>query len=86
MKIVISLNDTNLKEAQIKLLNDWLTKWGLTPIQGARVLKIQKSKMSEFLSLKSDRLLPSYIAAHIETFNQLNDMEGKKIIEERLKF
>ena len=68
-----------------KLLQNWLTKWGLTPAQGAKVLKIQKSKMSEYLSEASDRELPEYIAAHIETFDQLTERKAKKIIENRLK-
>lgn len=68
-----------------ELLQNWLTKWRLTPTQGAKVLKIQKSKMSEYLSDTSDRLLPDYIAAHIETFEQLAESKAKKIIENRLK-
>lgn len=68
-----------------ELLQNWLTKWGLTSTQGAKVLKIQKSKMSEYLSDTSDRVLPDYIAAHIETFDQLSESKAKKIIESRLK-
>jgi len=41
--------------------------------------------MSEYLSKASDRHLPEYIAAHIETFDQLAESKAKKIIENRLK-
>jgi hypothetical protein len=68
-----------------ELLQSWLNKWGLTLTQGAKVLKIQKSKMSEYLSETSDRVLPDYIAAHIETFNLLAETKARKIIENRLK-
>lgn len=68
-----------------ELLQSWLNKWGLTPTQGAKVLKIQKSKMSEYLSDTSNRVLPDYIAAHIETFNQLAESKARKIIENRLR-
>lgn len=68
-----------------ELLQGWLNKWGLSPTQGAKVLKIQKSKMSEYLSETSNRVLPDYIAAHIETFNQLAESKARKIIENRLK-
>ena len=68
-----------------ELLQQWLEHWNLKPIDGAKVLKIQKSKMSEYLSLKSNRNLPDYIAAHIETFNLLSPSEAQKIIQKRLK-
>jgi predicted XRE-type DNA-binding protein len=66
-------------------LHNWLKKWGLTSSQGAKVLRIQKSKMSEYLSETSDRVLPSYIQAHIETFDQLSEVKARKIIENRIK-
>lgn len=62
-------------------LQNWLTFWGLQASDGAAVLCIQKSKMSEYLSGK--RALPPYIAAHIETFNALDKEEGIKIIQKR---
>lgn len=67
------------------LLQDWLNKWGLTPSQGAKVLMIQKSRISEWLSENCERTLPPYIAAHIETFDHLAESKAKKIIENRLK-
>ncbi|WP_063382190.1 hypothetical protein [Pseudoalteromonas luteoviolacea] len=68
-----------------ELLAQWLENWKLTPTQGAKVLKIHKSKMSEYLSETSDRTLPIYVAAHIETFNLLAKGKAQKLIEERLK-
>ena len=68
-----------------ELLAQFLKRWRLSPTQGAKVLKIQKSKVSEYLSKTSDRVLPEYIAAHIETFNLLAESKVKKIIEKRLK-
>lgn len=62
----------------------FLERWQLKPIHAAKVLKIQSSKMYEYMSGTSDRLLPDYIAAHIETFNQLSASEAKKLIEKRL--
>jgi len=67
-----------------ELLQEWLDKWGLKPIEGAKVLKIQRSKMSEFLSEKVDRELPDYVAAHIETFDLLAPSKAKKLIRKRL--
>ncbi len=68
-----------------ELLAAWLARWNLKLSEGAKVLKIQKSKVSEYLSEKSDRTLPDYVAAHIETFNLLAESKAKKIIKERLK-
>ena len=66
-------------------LQSWLDKWGLIPTEGAKVLRINKSKMSEYLSEKSDRQPPPYLLAHIETFNLLTLSEAKKLIKKRLK-
>ena len=63
-------------------LQSWLDKWGLLPSDAAKVLRVNKSKMSEYLS--GTRKLPVYIAAHIETFDYLADSKAKKIIEKRL--
>ncbi|MCF6443085.1 hypothetical protein L1077_27030 [Pseudoalteromonas luteoviolacea] len=68
-----------------ELLAQWLERWNLKPSDGAKVLKIQKSKVSEYLSETSDRTLPDYVAAHIETFNLLAKFKAQKLIEERLK-
>ncbi|EPT9268175.1 TPA: hypothetical protein ACGUPI_004348 [Vibrio vulnificus] len=63
-------------------LQAWLDAWELSPTDGAKVLKIQKSKMSEYLS--EARPLPPYIAAHVETFNELAKSKGQKLIQKRL--
>ena len=68
-----------------KILQEWLDKWGLSPTQGAKVLKINKSKVSEYLSETSDRTLPTYVDVHIETFDLLAKSKAKKLIEKRLK-
>lgn len=67
------------------LLQEWLAMWSLNASQGAKVLRIHRSKMSEYLNETSNRVLPIYIAAHIETFNQLAKSKAQKIIQERLK-
>lgn len=64
-------------------LQAWLNKWELSDSDGAKVLKIQKSKMSEYLS--ESRPLPPYIAAHVETFNELAKNKGHKLIKKRLQ-
>jgi plasmid maintenance system antidote protein VapI len=64
-------------------LQNWLDKWSLQPTDAAKVLRVNKSKMSEFLS--GTRKVPVYIAAHIETFDYLADSKAKKSIEKRLK-
>lgn len=64
-----------------KNLQDWLTKWGLQPIDGAKVLLIQKSKMSEYLNDK--RSIPTYVAAHVETFDLLTKIKGEGLIKKR---
>lgn len=64
------------------VLKEWLDLWGLSPTDGALVLRIQKSKMSEYLGEKRD--LPPYIAAHVETFNALPTGKGKQLIAKRV--
>lgn len=63
-------------------LKNWLDRWNLIPSDGAKVLKIQKSKMSEYLS--GDRKVPDYVSAHIDTFKYLSSTSAKKLIKERL--
>lgn len=63
-------------------LQAWLSRWALKPIDGAKVLCIQKSKMSEYLS--GDRKVPAYVSAHIETFDNLAETKATKIIHKRL--
>ena len=63
-------------------LKAWLMRWGLQDSDGAKVLRIQKSKMSEYLS--GSRKVPDYIAAHVETFDHLTDTKATKLIKERL--
>ena len=63
-------------------LNAWLLRWSLKSIDGAKVLRIDKSKMSEYLSGK--RNIPRYIAAHVETFDKLADEKATQLIKERL--
>lgn len=60
----------------------WLSRWALKPVDGAKVLCIQKSKMSEYLS--GEREVPVYVAAHIETFDQLAEGKATKLIQKRL--
>lgn len=60
----------------------WLARWALKPVDGAKVLCIQKSKMSEYLS--GEREVPAYVAAHIETFDQLAEAKATKLIQKRL--
>jgi predicted transcriptional regulator len=67
------------------ILQQWLDKWDLIPSDGAKVLKINKSKVSEYLSDKSDRTLPDYVAAHIETFDLLAKTKAKNLIKQRLQ-
>lgn len=66
-----------------KDLQDWLTKWGLQPVDGAKVLFIQKSKMSEYLNDK--RPIPAYYAAHIETFDLLAKSKAQSLIKKRIE-
>lgn len=73
-----------MKEQQIELLASWLRQWELSPSQGAKVLKIQKSKMSEFLNPNNSRKLPEYIAYHIDTFNHLEKAVARELINQRL--
>jgi hypothetical protein len=67
------------------ILQQWLDKWDLIPSDGAKVLKINKSKVSEYLSDKSDRTLPDYVAAHIETFDLLAKTKAINLIKQRLQ-
>lgn len=74
---------TSKKKETMLLLNNWLKTWGLIPSSGAKVLKIQRSKMSEYLNPDNPRVLPDYVSAHIETFNRLTTEEAKEVIEQR---
>lgn len=73
---------TEVKSMTAEELQSWLSRWALKPTDGAKVLCIQKSKMSEYLS--GERTVPVYVAAHIETFDQLADSKATKIIKKRL--
>ena len=61
----------------------WLNRWNLSDSDGARVLFIHKSKMSEYLS--GERLLPKYSAGHVDTFNELSISKAQRIIKRRCK-
>jgi hypothetical protein len=63
-------------------LQDFITRWDLLPTEAAKVLRIQRSKGSEYLT--GVRKLPPYIAAHIETFNQLSPAKARDLIKKRL--
>ncbi|GAB0154391.1 hypothetical protein [Marinobacterium sp. BA1] len=63
-------------------LEDFIKRWNLLPVEAAKVLRIQKSKASEYLS--EVRKLPPYIEAHIETFNQLTPNKARELIAKRL--
>lgn len=66
-------------------LSEWLKKWDLSPAQGAKVLCVSKSKMSEWLSETNDRQVPQYVLAHLESFDLLSKTNAQKIIQKRLK-
>jgi predicted transcriptional regulator len=63
-------------------LQAWLSRWSLSSSDGAKVLRIEKSKISEYLS--GTRSVPRYVAAHIDTFDRLAITRAIKIIQERL--
>ena len=63
-------------------LQEWLSRWALKPADGARVLCIQGSVMSKYLSGES--AVPASVAAHIETFDQLVDSKATRLIQKRL--
>ncbi|MBF4374396.1 hypothetical protein EAY46_15110 [Vibrio anguillarum] len=65
-------------------LQAWLDAWELSPTDGSKVLKIQKSKMSEYLSGARPNV-PPYILAHVETFNELSKIKAQKLIKKRLQ-
>ncbi|MCG8313827.1 MAG: hypothetical protein MI976_11470 [Pseudomonadales bacterium] len=75
-------NTTNSMRMTSDELKAWLLRWGLQDSDGAKVLRIQKSKMSEYLS--GDRNIPEYIAAHVETFDSLADSKATRLIKKRL--
>ena len=64
-------------------LNAWLDRWDLKATEGAKVLRIQKSHMSEYLS--GLRPIPPYISAHVETFNLLAQTKAVSLIKKRLE-
>lgn len=65
------------------VLTQWAAKWSLNPSDTAKVLCVQKSRISEWVRQGSEQRLPPYIEAHIETFDMLSDVKAKKIIKER---
>lgn len=67
------------------ILKKWLDNWKLTASEGAKVLGVNKSKMSEWLSETSDRTTPKYILFHVEIFDFLTKEKGQKTIQKRLK-
>ena len=64
-------------------LQAWLDRWDFKAADGAKVLFVTKSRMSEWLSGARD--IPNYIAAHIETFDMLSDMNAARLIKKRLE-
>lgn len=79
------MSQTRKNEMLVKMtskeLKAWFLRWGLQDSDGAKVLRIQKSKMSEYLS--GDQNIPEYIAAHVETFDQLSDTKATRLIKKR---
>ena len=71
-----------LKKMQGSDLQAWLDKWKLTASVGAKVLCIQKSKMSDYLNDK--RAIPAYVAAHVETFGYLAKSDFEEIVAKRV--
>jgi predicted XRE-type DNA-binding protein len=71
-----------MKNRQLEI---WLEKWGLNASEGAKVLGVQKSKVSEWLNENSERQPAAYVLLHLETFDLLTASKAKKLIEERLK-
>lgn len=67
-----------------EVLKSFLDKWELNGSQGAKVLKIQKSKVSEYLNGVRP-IIPPYVLAHIETFNELPKAKAQKLIKRRLQ-
>ncbi len=67
-------------EMQRERLFEWLKRWNLSPAQGAKVLRVSKSKMSEWLSESSDRQVPDYILAHLDSFDLLSNTNARKRI------
>lgn len=63
-------------------LQAWLDRWALKASDGAKVLRIQRSKMSEYLAGK--RAVPACLAAHIETFDALSELAATRTIKKRL--
>lgn len=73
--------DNHLKMTSEEL-QAWLSRWALQPADGAKVLSIQKSKMCDYLT--GIHKVPDYIAAHVETFDQLAELKATKLIQKRL--
>jgi len=72
-------------EALVKMtskeLKALLLRWRLQDSHGAKVLRTEKVKMNEYLS--GDQNIPEYIAAHVETFDQLADTKATTLIKKR---
>ncbi len=65
------------------ILGQWAKRWSLSPSEAAKVLCVQKSRISEWIAQGEEQRLPPYISAHIETFELLSDAQAKKLIKSR---
>lgn len=65
------------------ILGEWAKRWSLSPSDAAKVLCVQKSRISEWVRQGDEQRLPPYISAHIETFELLSDAQAKKLIKSR---
>lgn len=65
------------------ILGQWAKRWFLSPSEAAKVLCVQKSRISEWIAQGEEQRLPPYISAHIETFELLSDAQAKKLIKSR---
>ncbi|WP_299194621.1 hypothetical protein [uncultured Amphritea sp.] len=65
-------------------LVEFQEKWNLTVTGLAKVLGIQTSRSSDFLSGKR-KAFPEYLSLHIETLNKLEEGQCKELIKKRVE-
>ena len=67
-------------------LKNILKLWGYTPADAAKLLCIQKSKISEYLKGENNggRKIPCYISNSINAHNLLSKQKRNALLKERL--
>lgn len=67
----------------IAMMKKWLEDWSLKSIDASKILRVHKSKMSEYL--RGVRKIPPYICSHINTLIEITGTKYENKIKKTLE-